>query len=161
MPDDAALRDRAERTKAALEAQAAERRVEVSKRLTCVWAARPRVRTAAAGAAAATASFSPPSPTTLAQARARRDRALAHAAASAAAAPSDRPALTAAFEARERELLRSARRRWSSADFETLAVIGRGAFGEVRGLLACVRCARPQLPLSPPSERRHRTAHRR
>lgn len=40
--------------------------------------------------------------------------------------------LEAAFEAREREILREARRRYSVADFEPLVVVGRGAFGEVR-----------------------------
>jgi serine/threonine protein kinase len=91
MPD-AAAHERAARTKALLDAQAAEWRVE---------------------------------------ARARRDRALAHAAEAAAAAPESRALLAAGFAARERELLRGARRRWGPSDFETLAVLGRGAFGEV------------------------------
>jgi serine/threonine kinase 38 len=39
--------------------------------------------------------------------------------------------MRAEFDTKERELMREARRRISPSDFETLAVIGRGAFGEV------------------------------
>lgn len=45
----------------------------------------------------------------------------------------DRRRLGEEFDAREREALREARRRYGPADFEPLVVIGRGAFGEVRG----------------------------
>jgi hypothetical protein len=44
----------------------------------------------------------------------------------------DRRRLGEEFDARERDALREARRRYGPGDFEPLVVIGRGAFGEVR-----------------------------
>lgn len=44
----------------------------------------------------------------------------------------DKPRLKAEFDAREREIMRERRKRYSQNDFEPLAVIGKGAFGEVR-----------------------------
>ena len=44
----------------------------------------------------------------------------------------ERGRLQAAFDVRERDILREARRRVSMEDFEPLRVIGRGAFGEVK-----------------------------
>ena len=44
----------------------------------------------------------------------------------------ERGRLQAAFDGRERDILREARRRVSMEDFEPLRVIGRGAFGEVK-----------------------------
>ena len=51
-----------------------------------------------------------------------------------AAAPDDaeRRRIQAEFDVRERELLRETRKRYSPNDFESLVIIGRGAFGEVR-----------------------------
>jgi hypothetical protein len=48
------------------------------------------------------------------------------------------------FEARERDLLRESRKRITPADFDSLVIIGRGAFGEVRPLvrLPCAETAR-------------------
>lgn len=63
----------------------------------------------------------------------RRDRRIAFS--KALADPSlsaeEKKRMQAEFDARERELLRESRKRYSPADFEVLCVIGRGAFGEV------------------------------
>lgn len=44
----------------------------------------------------------------------------------------ERTQVLAAFEEREKQISREARKRLTPADFENLVVIGRGAFGEVR-----------------------------
>jgi len=44
-----------------------------------------------------------------------------------------REELVKAHREMERQVMRTARKRVSAADFESLAVIGRGAFGEVGG----------------------------
>jgi hypothetical protein len=67
----------------------------------------------------------------LAARSARRDKL--QAALAAAADDGTRAALVREADARERELARASRKRYTVADFEPLAVIGRGAFGEVRG----------------------------
>lgn len=62
----------------------------------------------------------------------RRDRRMAlNRALAAEPDPDKKKLLQAEFEAREREILREARKRYSPADFESLVTIGRGAFGEV------------------------------
>jgi hypothetical protein len=70
----------------------------------------------------------------------------------AATSDADRSAILAAFEQREKEISRDARKRLTAADFENLVVIGRGAFGEVSAQIE-VRCgvvlahAHPPPPL--------------
>jgi hypothetical protein len=64
--------------------------------------------------------------------RRQRRIALAQQLADPALTDADRKKVQEAFEARERELLRETRKRYSAADFEPLVIIGRGAFGEVK-----------------------------
>lgn len=109
MPD--GVRERAERTKAALEAAAVARQEE---------------------------------------ARSRRARLLEHRAALAVTPPEGREALEAAFAAREGETLRITRRRFCAADFETICILGRGAFGEVTLSKPVARASLPFPPGLPP-----------
>lgn len=64
--------------------------------------------------------------------RAQRHADLNRALADPALSDAERGRRRAEFEARERDLLREARRRYAASDFEPLVIIGRGAYGEVK-----------------------------
>jgi hypothetical protein len=57
----------------------------------------------------------------------------------------DKARLKAEYEARERDASRAARKRFAPSDFESLVVIGRGAFGEVSGRESGAAAARAAL----------------